>query len=91
MAALAMALSLARPAKLFAVGFQMQLKIDDGLAAEVLSALDDFSGPINHLNDLLWRIQEDGIRWMCLRQLAGVMGCLEEIGHPLRLSLQRTD
>jgi hypothetical protein len=69
----------------------MQLQIDDKLAAEVLSALDDFSKPINDLNDLLRQVQDDDTRRTFLRQLGEVMGHLEEIGHPLRRLLRRTD
>lgn len=69
----------------------MQLQIDDKLAAEVLSARDDFSQPINNLNDLLRRIQDDDTRRMFLRQLGETMGHLEQIGQPLRRTLRRPD
>jgi hypothetical protein len=69
----------------------MQLQVDDKIAAEVLSALDHFSKPIDDLNDLLRQVQDDETRRTFLRQLGEVMVHLEEIGHPLRRLLKRTD
>ena len=70
----------------------MMSRIDDDLATNILAAIDDFSQPINRLDAVLRKVEDDETRRRLLRHLGNLMGLLDgEIGLEARRALRQKD
>lgn len=65
---------------------------DPDLSADILAAIDDFSQPINRLDAVLRRVDDEETRRRLLRHLGDIMGLVDgKIGFEARRALRKEE